>query len=159
MNADKRLTQRETAFCMLYAQTRNGREAAARAGYRRPEHMAQKLMRRAEICAQIVQLQRARETEGEVEAGYRRLAFGSVTDAVKLLFLDGVPEDGMLEQLDLFCVSDIKRPKGGGMEIHFFDRIKALEHLAQIQAYTGEDVPLYRALERGARALSHEEET
>lgn len=31
--------------------------------------------------------------------------------------------------MDLFSVSEIKRPKDGSMEIKFFDRLKALEHL------------------------------
>ena len=31
--------------------------------------------------------------------------------------------------MDLFLVSEIKRPKDGSMEIKFFDRLKALEKL------------------------------
>jgi hypothetical protein len=34
-----------------------------------------------------------------------------------------------MESLELFNVSEIKKPKGGGIEIKFFDRLKALEHL------------------------------
>ena len=59
--------------------------------------------------------------------------------------------------LDLMNVSDLKRPKGGGLEIKFFDRIKALEHLSELnQAKTAQEgaVPFYKALERGARALT-----
>lgn len=59
-------------------------------------------------------------------SGYERLAFGNVTDAVKLMFSDS-PEN--LENYDLFNVAEIKRPKDNSMEIKFFDRLKALEKL------------------------------
>lgn len=61
-------------------------------------------------------------------SGYYRLAFGSIADAVSLLFTDS-PSKEELNKMDLFSVSEIKRPKDGSMEIKFFDRLKALEHL------------------------------
>lgn len=70
-------------------------------------------------------------TQKEVSEGLRRLAFGEIQDAVSLLFES---DDGIiskLPQLDLFNISEIKRVKGGGMEIKFFDRLKALEKLGQ----------------------------
>ena len=89
-------------------------------------------------------------TRAELIAGYRRLAFGSVADAVKLLFHDGgEPLDP--ETLDLFAVSDLKRPKGGGLEIKFFDRQRALERLeALVSGDADGALPFYRALERSA---------
>lgn len=57
-----------------------------------------------------------------------------------------------LRKLDLFNVSEIRRPRGGGIEIKFFDRIKALQCLEQISG-TNTASPLYRALEESARAL------
>ena len=59
-------------------------------------------------------------------SGYERLAFGNITDAVKLMFSDK-PEN--IENYDLFNVAEIKRPKDNSMEIKFFDRLKALEKL------------------------------
>ena len=90
--------------------------------------------------------------EEEVRAGLRRLAFGEIQDAILLLFAD---ENEILEnlpRLDLFSVSEIKRPKGGGMEIKFFDRIRALEKLreAKNEAPT-QPLSFYRALEEGAK--------
>ena len=38
----------------------------------------------------------------------------------------------MLVSADLFNVSEIKRVKGGGVEIKFFDRQRALERLAEL---------------------------
>ena len=71
----------------------------------------------------------------EVIAGYRRLAFGAGNDALKLLFYEQMPPDPEdLMALDLFNVSDIKRPKGGGLEIRFFDRCEALLRLEAMGA-------------------------
>ena len=59
---------------------------------------------------------RKKISEKEVCDGLRRLAFGEITDAVSLLF---EPEEEIIEKLpklDLFNVSEIKRPRGGGME-------------------------------------------
>ena len=61
-------------------------------------------------------------------AGYQRLAFGSICDAISLLYKSD-PSKEDLEGMDLFLVSEIKRPKDGSMEIKFFDRQKALERM------------------------------
>ena len=62
--------------------------------------------------------------------------------------LEGLP------QLDLFNVSEIKRVKGGGMEIKFFDRIKALEKLSALDSeQTAEPLNFYRALEESAKSV------
>lgn len=90
-----------------------------------------------------------------VKKGYETLAFGGIEDAVRLLFSeDPKPED--LEGLDLYNVAEIRRPRGGGMEIKFFDRIKALECLERLEAEAGQP-SLFEALEAGARALKKEE--
>ena len=67
------------------------------------------------------------------------------------------PQD--IEKLDLFNVSEIKRPKGGGLEIKFFDRLKALERLEKLGA--GEDTvqsSFVQALSDGAKQLSQGDE-
>jgi len=69
----------------------------------------------------------------EVIEGYRRLALGSSNDALKLLFFES-PTEEELAGLDLFNVSDIKRPKAGGMEIRFFDRCEALMRLESMSS-------------------------
>ena len=84
----------------------------------------------------------------------RRIAFGSYADAVKLMFFDA-PDEQKIEELDLFNIAEIKRPKGGGLEIKFFDRLKALEKLSQLEEGS-EDAsfsPFYEALKKGAEAL------
>lgn len=94
---------------------------------------------------------RKKRTHG-VKNGYETLAFGGIEDAVRLLFTeDPKPED--LEGLDLYNVAEIRRPRDGGMEIKFFDRIKALECLERMETESGRP-DLFEALEAGARALN-----
>ena len=89
----------------------------------------------------------------EIADGFRQLAFGNVRDAAALLFAN---EEEILEKLpgyDLFNISEIKKPKGGGMEIKIFDRIKALQCLERMETEAGQP-SLFEALEAGARALN-----
>lgn len=88
----------------------------------------------------------------EVQNGLRQLAFGDIKDAVLLLFAGEDEIVRRLGEFNLYNISEIKRPKGGGMEIKFFDRIKALEKLGETDTEaTGEALGFYRALEAGAR--------
>lgn len=95
---------------------------------------------------------RKKVTEKEVCDGLRRLAFGDITDAVTLLFESDENILNTLPQLNLFNVSEIKRPKGGGMEIKFFDRLKAVEKLRELIDSDEDKSPasFYTALEKGA---------
>jgi len=59
--------------------------------------------------------------------------------------------------MDLFNISEIKRKKGGDIEIKFFDRLKALEALYEMSEPTGSsDSAFYSAIEKGAAALKGE---
>lgn len=93
-----------------------------------------------------------KETEEKVLEGYRRIAFGDVSDPVRLLFCEEVTPRA-LKNMDLFTISEIKRPKGGGMEIKFFDRIRALQCMQELGAEESGGCGFYRALEDGAKAL------
>ena len=81
----------------------------------------------------------ARKKKGAqlVMEGLQGLAFGEVNDAVRLAFSDEMPSPEMLSGMNLFNVSEIKRDKGGGVEIRFFDRLKALEKLYEY-AHSGD---------------------
>lgn len=92
--------------------------------------------------------------EEEVCKGLKRLAFGEIKDAIYLLFADENEITEKLPDLDLFNISEIKRPKGGGMEIKFFDRIKALEKLRDIKnESSSQPLSFYKALEEGAKGV------
>lgn len=97
---------------------------------------------------------RKKITEKEVCEGLRRLAFGEIKDAIVLLYESEENIINALPQLDLYNVSEIKRPKGGGMEIKFFDRLKALEKLREIaienDTSSSNQTSFYEALEKGA---------
>ena len=149
------LSSKEKLFCTYYCLNRNGREAAAKSGYHFPEKTAAKLLKRADVREQISKTDSERKSKtDDIIAGYRRLAFGCVTDAVKLIFSDEINEE-QLEQLDLFSVSDIKKQRGGAIEIKFFDRLKALEKLENLVSIQTQNSAssLYSAIEKGAKAL------
>lgn len=56
--------------------------------------------------------------------------------------------------MDLFNISEIKRKKGGDIEIKFFDRLKALERLYELcDEADCEANSLFSAIEKGACAL------
>lgn len=56
--------------------------------------------------------------------------------------------------MDLYNISEIKRKKGGDIEIKFFDRLKALQQLYEMTEPSGAcDSGFYSAIEKGAAAL------
>lgn len=146
------LTQRERLFCCTFVSCGNYKEALAAAGYRCPERSLSQLLSRDDINEEIDRLLaiRSRTSAMLARAGYERLAFGNISDAVKLVFKDSV-DSQELEGYDLFNVSEIRRPKDGAMEIKFFDRTKALEKLESIGSENKNTIPdFYSALLRGA---------
>lgn len=147
------MTAREKRFCELYSAGGDAPAAAAGAGYGEPEKAGASLLSRDEINAEISSLyeKRLKNAKQKAFAGYERIAFGSVNDAVKLLFEDeGFRTDS--EGYDLFNVAEIKRPKEGALEIKFFDRLKALEKLEQYgHEEGGGSSDFYRALIGGIK--------
>lgn len=125
------LTSKEKLFCEYYLVGRSPREAAAKSGYLFPERAGMKLMTQEKIKTYL-ETRLKLKNESAALCGYRKLAFGSTADAAQLVFCDETPDKNTLEKMDLFLVSEIKRPKGGGLEIKFFDRLKALEKLEQL---------------------------
>ncbi|MBR4555262.1 MAG: terminase small subunit [Ruminococcus sp.] len=91
-----------------------------------------RLLARRSIRKQIERQREALNCSGtDIRAGLERLAYGRVNDAVALAFSEEVTED-MLSRADLYNVSEIKKVKGGGVEIKFYDRQKALERLYEL---------------------------
>lgn len=149
------LNSKEKAFCKAFAECGNGVEAAFRAGYsKNPKKVSDDLLCNDIVCSEInrICLSKKEFAKNVAEIGYRRLAFGSIADAVSLLYMDK-PTKEELEKMDLFLVSEIKKPKDGAMEIKFFDRLKALEKLGFDDSSTEKVVPFYDAIIKGAEAL------
>ncbi len=151
----KKLTKKESDFCSLYVKLRNPKEAAIRAGLTPlPEQRAFSLLSKKHIKKKITELEKENTADNAlISAGLQRLAFGSISDAVKLILdLDGEKSPN-IDDLDLFNVSEIKFTKGKGMEIKFFDRLKALERLSTIvgSSEDSDALSFYEALERSAK--------
>lgn len=152
MKKKEPLSPKEENFCRFFVASREPRASAARAGYSvHPERTAMRLLADPEIKRRIAKLENERDAKlAEVTEGYRRLAFGSVADAVRLILSDEPPCESELEKLDLTMISDIKRPKGGGLEVKFFElRLCELSNAAS----AGENSDFLSALDRSARAL------
>lgn len=126
-----------------------------KSGYMFPERSALRLLRRTDIAQEIARIDKQRQTtQNDIAIGYQRLAFGCISDAINLLFSDEISREE-IEKMDLFNISEIKRKKGGDIEIKFFDRLKALEKLQDTHAISAkaEESSLYSAIEQGAKAL------
>lgn len=152
------MTRKEDKFCCFYSSNGNVRLSAVMAGYSsNPEQTGQQLLTRGDIAGRVKEYRDTRVNDLRLMAllGYERLAFGSIADCIQLLYMEA-PTLQRLEAMDLFMISEIKKPKDGAMEIKFFDRIKALEKLSEAQEDTNEkSLPFYRALERSADMLSN----
>lgn len=150
----KKLTKRELLFCHCFALCANAREAASKSGYASPERAGMKLMAKKEIREEIGRLGLQKAEKNKIICGLKRLAFGSVADCLKLIMSE--PEEKFsIEEMDFFNISEIKKPKGGGLEIKFFDRLKALEKLSTICDNGNDDssMPFYDAIRKSAKAL------
>ena len=123
------------AFCCYYVILGDVAESAVRAGFCREDALTEgiKLLETQECREIIARLRNTLSDGGNVTAGLKRLAFGNCSDAVYLVFSDELPPPDVIQGLNLFNVSEIKRVKGGGVEIKLFDRLKALEKLFELE--------------------------
>ena len=151
---ERKLTKKELDFCRIYVRLRNPKESAIRAGYEiLPEYRAISLLSKKEIRQKITELEKENLADDSlVSAGLERLAFGSCADAVKLILSANQDTSPDIDSLDLFNVAEIKFNCGKGMEIKFFDRLKALERLSELSADEGNDgmMSFYQAIEKSA---------
>lgn len=122
-------------FCCYYVTMGNAAEAAVKAGFDRENALAEGIRcLKSKACRNTISsLRELLSDSGTVAAGLKRLAFGSCSDAVYLVFADELPPPDVIEKLDLFNVSELKRVKGGGVEVKLFDRMKALEKLFELE--------------------------
>lgn len=155
---DKSLTEKEKLFCLYYSVKMNAVESAYKAGYKiSPERSAMKLLKRESVNKYIADLvSRNKSSSEEVVSGLRRLAFGCISDALRLAFEENIDTQN-LKDMDLFCISEIKVNKGKSVEIKFFDRIKALEKLSTLvsQNEKSRENDIFKAIGEGAEALKY----
>ena len=144
------MTKKEKTFCRVYAALNNLKEAAVHAGYPADsaQRVAEELIARDDILREVqrVSSKNAESLCDRAIAGLLRLAFGNYDDCIKLLYCDEEPD---LSAMNLFNISEIKRPKGGGLEIKFADRMKALALLYEIgkQSDDEESLSFFECLE------------
>ncbi len=159
-NKENLLSKKELAFCYQYIKTGNAKEAAMLAGYKNnPEQKGTELMAKSKISQKVEEIyfDKKKNLIYKAMTGYERLAFGSISDSVKLLFAENLRSED-LDKMNLFNISEIKKPKDGAMEIKFFDRLRALEKLEQVDIeQKGDKDPFYYALEQGIKKLSASE--
>lgn len=129
--------EREKLFCYYYAKLQNPREAALKAGYplQTADKNAAKLLARQDIAKQInkcSESEKKSHLRQKLLSGVLRLSFGSINDVVKLVLRQDELTDQVIDQLDFFSVSELKKQRDGGFEIKFFDRLQALEKLEDI---------------------------
>ena len=142
-----KLPAREREFCLCFLQSGDATLSAQRAGYRNPLSDGERLLFTEKICDEIERLSalRGKLLSAMAVTGYQRLAFGSAADAASLVFAEN-PDRESLGRMDLFLISEIRRPKDGAMEVKFFDRSKALEKLAALSMERENTGSLYDAI-------------
>ena len=85
-------------------------------------------------------------TREEILWELSRVAFGKANDCVKL----AMDEECSVDGLDLTLLAEVKRSKGGVVEVKLVDRLKALELLAELSGRRdAEESPLLLQLLSG----------
>lgn len=155
------LNKKEKVFCVYISNGKSPDEAALLSGFENGKD-GFLLMAKNSVVKEVERLidLRLKLSESLAAAGFQRIAFGSITDCVRLI--SGVEDSSNslkeISDMDLFMISEIKKPKDGAMEIKFYDRIKALEKLQESVNSTEKSLPFYEALEKGAMALGNANE-
>ncbi len=152
------LVQAKKLFCIFVARGFEPEEAVLRAGIPvedDPARTACLLLADYGLRRRIARLAKALafcSPASRARAGLERLALGSGCGREEVrLAEEGEPLPSGL----LFHLAEVKYPKGGGVELKFFDRLKALSLLASLEEEGGEaGSPLLNALSRSASVLA-----
>lgn len=144
------ISKKKKKFCKSFLDTGSIYQAEVLSGVKDGE----KLICDSEIIEEIERLSKLQYQSLNIlaKAGLKRLAMGSISDAVSLIYMDK-PDREKLRDMDLFMISEIRRQKDGNMEIKFFDRFKALDKLIQNTETNDNSVPFYDALMMSAKTV------
>ena len=159
------MNKKEKLFCGHYAKLQNYEEAAKKAGFKpsKATNIGINLLLNPEIKSKIESiLKEDKDTDliQEVIVGLKRLAFGSIDDAVKLVFAESLKDVEDLGNLNLFNISEIKKLKSGGCEIKFFDRFDALNKILEIFrqiSTSNKNTDLFDAIKKSSEAINKNE--
>lgn len=64
--------------------------------------------------------------------GLSRLAFGEINDIMEVVLSDEPIGLHRLFRMNFFQISEVRKVKGGGLEVKLFDRQKAMEKLLEL---------------------------
>ena len=95
--------------------------------------------------------------ENKIITGLSEIAFGKISDPIRLMFTDN-PDEKKLSRMKLNNIAEVKKPKGGGMEIKFYDRIKAMQCLFEYMSQSNSDTSIFEALEKSAEQNTLDED-
>jgi phage terminase small subunit len=122
-------------FCCWFVKLGDVAEAAVRAGYPKESAFEEgmHLLRQNRYRSLVRQIYTifSQNMQEHVLSGLERLAFGNTQDAVRLVLADSPPTEEVLARMNLYNIAEIKRDKGGGVEVKFADRQKALEKMME----------------------------
>ncbi|MDO4731203.1 MAG: terminase small subunit [Clostridia bacterium] len=153
---DDVLSEKEMLFCRYFIKDFDFKQAAVNAGYKNtPEKAGIKLIKKSKIQKEIKRLreEKIKDSRDNIQSGYERLAYGRVSDCIKLLFSQSADSDDF-DNMDFFNIAEVKKLKDGAMEIKFFDRFKALDRLNELDERELSETPsIYKALQKSANAL------
>lgn len=151
------LKPREKLFCINYVSTGDTAESALKAGFKKNSFkVGSNLLLREDINNEVERLyeQKKKNLLYKACSGYERLAFGSTKDPIILAFSSELDLEKICN-MDLFNVSEIKRSKDGAIEIKFFDRIRALEKIQNMDfVSTEQSTSFYEAIKKGTNTLT-----
>lgn len=123
-------------FALFYASGKNTRESALLAGFP-PETAQQEGLKLLSLRSTQKLIKRFSQNgfsdEEAVKKGLSRLAFGEINDIMEVVLSDEPIGLHKLFNMNFFSVSEVKKVKGGGLEIKLFDRQKAMEKLLEIE--------------------------
>ena len=122
-------------FALFYASGKNVKESALLAGLSE-ENAEREGLKLLKLRSTQKLIKRYRENsfsdEDAVKCGLSRLAFGEINDIMEVLLSDEPIGLNRLFKMNFFQISEVKKVKGGGIEVKLFDRQKAMEKLLEI---------------------------
>ena len=129
------LSPREKLFCSCYIEFSNPKDSAMSAGYPKDKafEAGSALLKEPLVQRTIKKLRRQLSaiSHETTKSALQRIAFGRTNDIISLVISDEIPDN--VENLDLFCVSELKKVKGGGVEVKLTNRLDAIRLLYELE--------------------------
>lgn len=96
--------------------------------------------------------------EDGVKIGLSRLAFGDINDIMEVVLSEEPIGLNRLFKMNFFNISEVKKVKGGGLEVKLFDRQKAMEKLLEIYEKNSSRTNAEEFFEALSKSVSHRED-